>query len=113
MKLKQNLKSQKGFTLIELMITIFAVFVVGVIVCYGVLYTVLIAGNFWCETASVEKQLKFENHQIAEVVAINRGVWSASRVLAKTKEGDNVTFCLDSNILFNYTVVDCPKGDPY
>lgn len=98
-------KYQKGFTLIELMIVIFFVGVVGILLCYCTLG----AGNFWCTESGVERQLKAEHPEINEVVTINRGVWGYSRVLAKTKDGASQTYCLDSNILFNYEFDDCSK----
>lgn len=98
-------KNQKGFTLIELMIVVGLVSVIGVLFCYFALG----AGNFWCTESGVERQLKAEHPEIAEIVTINRGIWGSSRVLVKTKDGVSQTYCLDSNILFNYEFDDCSK----
>lgn len=76
---------------------------------YVLFYSIFLAGNFWCEPTSVEKQLVYEHPEVTKVVSINRGVFSDSRVLVTTKDGGSKTFCLDSNILWSYTFEDCSK----
>lgn len=107
---KRNM--QRGFTLIELMIVVFMIFVVAGVLIYGVLGHVLLAGNYWIlsdDAALKCAQLTdVELGDDPKVVKITRNVLAPSEVLIKNASGAQFTIYVDADILQN---LEC-AGDP-
>lgn len=95
-------KNNRGFTLIELMMLIA---MIGVLVLFIGGGCTLAKGNLWCTTEGLEKQLKAEHPEVDFVYGTERHVFDYSIVRAKLKDGQNKNFLLDSDILFNYVIL--------
>ncbi|MFA6537714.1 MAG: hypothetical protein WCT18_04950 [Patescibacteria group bacterium] len=63
--------------------------------------------NFWYTEKGVLRELKFEHPQVSEVLKTNRYLWSYSEIMV-LENFQTVTYCLDTNILYNYDFVECP-----
>lgn len=102
MKIHSNRKSQKGFTLIELLIVIK---LLALVCCIFLIPT----ANFWYTEAGVERELKRSDNTIVEVLSTERNIIASSRVLVRTKYATMPIYCLDTNVLYNYTFTPCSK----
>ena len=94
-------RAQSGVTLIELLITIS----VAIMVVFG-LIGLGFMGNCWYTESGVERQIMAEKTGVTKVIKTTRNIFAYSRVLVK-EDGTQKTYCLNSNILANYTFLEC------
>lgn len=99
-----NKHSQKGYTLVELMIVIVAISIMffGIIVPF-----VVVKNNAIFTDAGMTSQLIKERPSVKEVVKIQRNLFSYSVVTVRMQDGTTATICLDSDIFANYEFVSC------
>lgn len=103
MKIRTPSKSNKGFTLGEMFVVMFAIFVIVVVLFVGV-YSSLLAGNFWFTEEGVLKEIRLSEAKAKTVLTSKRGVWKDSEITVELEDGRRQVFTLDTNILFNYEV---------
>lgn len=97
----------KGFTLVELLIVIWMIFLIVGVIGFGLIGAVCM-GNEWFTTDGVLRQIRVSNPQATEVVTYNRSVFSKSTVTVKLSSGETKIYLLDSDVLFNYVVTPKP-----
>ena len=93
-------KSSIGYTLIELLITIFVVVIMPLLLLTGVM------GNFWYTRSGVLEKIQLENRQVIRILDDQRNVWSESVFIAD-ENSKRIRYCLDTNVLYNYKVKKC------
>jgi prepilin-type N-terminal cleavage/methylation domain-containing protein len=98
--------NQKGYTLIELLITIAILAIVIGILFWFVIIGVAVKGNMYFTEEGVLRELKVEHPGIEKVVKTERNIMDFSKLMVLEK-GENKTYCLDSDILFNYKFSEC------
>ncbi len=92
-------KKECGFTLIEL-INVLAIVVV--LIMFGL----ITSANCWYTEGGVLKELQIEYPNAKTIVKTTRNIVADSIIV--TSESDAFgRYCLDSNILFNYTFSEC------
>jgi len=95
------LRSEKGFTLVELIIVII---VVAIIVVFAILFiNGILKGNQWYTEDGVLKSIQFEHPEVTEILKTERNIFDKSVIYVK-EGGINRVYLLDSNILFNYKI---------
>jgi len=103
MKIRTPSKSNKGFTLGEMLAVVFVIFAIVVVLFVGV-YSSLLAGNFWFTEEGVLKEIRLSEPKAQRVLTSQRGVWGDSEILVELEGGGRKTFLLESNALFNYEI---------
>jgi prepilin-type N-terminal cleavage/methylation domain-containing protein len=100
MRTSQRMRSQQGFTLIELMIVIILISCItgAVAVC---------SGNMWFFKADVQQELKALHPELERISGTHRNVFADSVIKVENKDGSRSTYCLDSNVLFNHSLELC------
>ncbi len=85
---------KRGFTLIELMITVAFI---------GTVFTLLALpmANVWVTESSALRCARRAAEEVEVVTEIQRNIFSNTRVSAKTKDGKRVLVEMDANVLFN------------
>lgn len=95
-------RKNAGFTLIELIVAIMIIAVVIGFIVFGVIGS----GNYWYTESGVLRELRFGHPNVAEILKTTRNVFADSVITVKEDDAIH-SYCLDSNILFNYTFSDC------
>jgi prepilin-type N-terminal cleavage/methylation domain-containing protein len=109
-KKEEGMKSKsgsQGFTLIELLIVfgIISIVVVGIgMIGMG------IKGNYWWTQTGVVSQLQEEYPDVEKMIVSKseRNIFRESRITV-IQNGQPVTYCLDSDIFFDYQFTDCKQ----
>ncbi len=94
---------QRGLTLVEAIIMIL---IIEMLVGWFIV-KVLIMGNFWFVEAGVLRKIKLSNLEATSILDSTRNVYEDSVVLV-TVNNKKVWYCVDSDILFNYEIKECP-----
>ena len=97
----KNLKNRRGYTLIELLISIISLLVMLVV---AVMILLLPSANFWITEDGVLKAAKVANPASAEILQFERNAISLSKIVVRNSDGTQSTYEVNSNILFNYTL---------
>jgi prepilin-type N-terminal cleavage/methylation domain-containing protein len=100
-----KLGNNKGFTLIELLIVIAILCIVIGGIGLGVIGGIIM-GNEWYSEEGVLRKIQLDHPQVAKIIDSQRNTWGYSIVKVE-ENGQRKEYCLDSNILFNYKVLDC------
>ncbi len=95
----KNLKSTKGFTLVELLSIIMIVAVWAGVIGIGVM------GNQWYEEAGVLRKIKLEHPAATEIVDTQRNIFRYS-IITVREDMANKKYYLDTNILFDYRIIE-------
>lgn len=103
------MKTSKGFTLIELLIAVFAFVFVGIVVCYLGIAGALIMGNQWFTEDGALRTVQVNHPDAVRVMDAERNVFRHSVITIEHKNGGRGRYCLDSDIMFNYTITACDK----
>lgn len=93
------LHSQKGFTLIELIIVVF----LAILLIVGGIYYTFLAGNFWFTRDGVLTTLQADHPEVSKIIKVNRGIWGKSKITVQENDQTKV-YLLNTNILFNYSL---------
>jgi len=97
----------QGFTFIELLIVfgIISIVVVGIgMIGMG------IKGNYWWTQTGVVSQLQEEHPGVEKMIVSKseRNIFRESRITV-IQNGQPITYCLDSDIFFDYQFKECKK----
>ena len=99
-------RKNRGFTLIELLIVV-AMVTILIVTVYGFLICTVVKGNFWFTEDGVAREIQFGRQgTVVQVVKTERRVFDLSRVVV-TENGVMKTYCLDTDVLFNYSISIC------
>ena len=105
MKVKSSNKGfTKGFTLIELLYGLGIFFIVVGIVGFGLL-GIGCMGNQWFTAEGVLREIRMTNPKATEVLTYKRNLFKKSTVTVKLDNNTRQVYSVESNLLFNYTVV--------
>jgi len=102
-----KLGNNKGFTLIELLIVVAMLCIVIGGIGLGVIGGIIM-GNAWYFEADVLRKIQIDHPQATKIIDTQRNIWKYS-VIKVEENGQRREYCLDSNVLFNYTILDCEK----
>jgi hypothetical protein len=111
--MKRNLR---GFTLGELLIVIIVVVcLLGYLVGYLFIGKTIIMGNMYFTESGVAQELRIIEPEVKSVLKSESHVYDFSRILVEMKDGSRETFCVDSDLLFNYNFysTDHEGCDPF
>ena len=97
----ETMRNNKGFTVIELM---FVMVITMILLGYGVIYSAILAGNFWFTEDGVLRKIQIQDETAVSVIDSNRNVFWDSGVTVIDKDGDKTDWKVDANILFDYEV---------
>ncbi len=97
-------RSPKGFTVLSLLLV---VLVMGVLF-YGLIYSIVLAGNMYVTQESSLACIQFEDPTVSKIVKVERNVFAKTKVTAENEKGDRSSWLIDSNILFN---LDCERAE--
>lgn len=103
------METSKGFTLIELVVVVFVVAFLAIVVCYIGIGGAVVMGNQWFTEDGVLKKIQLDHPEAVRIVDAERDVFQKSIIVVEQKDGGRGRYCLDSNILFNYTITACDK----
>lgn len=103
------MRASKGFTLIELLIAIFAIVFVGIGICGLGVGGAVFMGNQWFTEEGVFKKIQLNHSNAVRIVDSERNVFQRTVITVEQKDGKRVRYCLDSDILFNYTITACER----
>lgn len=79
-------------------------------VSFIVFFAIILWFSNTCYTTDgVEAQLKADHPEISRVLYTTRNILSASRVEIITHDNEHQTYCLKTNLLFNYRLERCNK----
>jgi prepilin-type N-terminal cleavage/methylation domain-containing protein len=95
--------SQKGFTLIELIIVGAILFI---LVGWLLVWRTILAGNYWFSEGGVLRELRADHPAVTEVIKSQRNIYADSVITVKEGEVRR-DYCVDTNMLFNYEFSDC------
>jgi hypothetical protein len=89
------------------------VFMVGVIlaivIMWGLVISTVFKGNFWFSEDSVLRELRVDRTEAVRVLKTERNVYSDSVITVENKDGSRADYCLDSDVLWNYSLSTCKK----
>jgi len=96
---------EKGYTLIELLIVIIFIGFLASILIGGI--TMLRGNCYWSEETALEL-LKEEHPSVSKILISKseRNIWQYSKIVV-LENGKQKTYCLDTNILFDYKILEC------
>lgn len=100
------MKKNRGFTLVELLI----VFLIGALLIVGIWgfgVMTICQGNFWFVEDSVLRELRVDHQNVTKVLKVERNVFSDSVILVENRDGSRSTYCLDTDILWNFKFSEC------
>lgn len=104
----RNARSERGFTLIELMVVVAMVILVFGVGLYAVLTKTILMGNQWVTEESALRCVQFVEPKAKKVVKLERHAWSPSVVTVEDAEGGRSRFHLDADVFFN---ADCVRHE--
>ena len=93
--------NEKGLTLADLIAGIFIL-----VVAYLVISSALVKGNYWYSPEGVLRELKLDHPKVTTLLKTQRNVYSPSKIMVE-EDSKRVTYCLDTDILWNYDFVPC------
>jgi prepilin-type N-terminal cleavage/methylation domain-containing protein len=93
-----EMRNQKGFTLVELMVV---VIVMVVIVLFVLIIPAGRANSFYTEEG-VLRSLQVDHPEISKIIKTTRNIYNYSEIWVETKAGEKRVYLLDTNFLFNY-----------
>ena len=96
-----NVRDQRGFTLIELIIVVGIIFIVFGIFGFGLIGGVA-CGNYWYTEAGVLRDLRIDHPEISRVLRSHRHAWGYSVIEVENEDGSRANYELDTDILFDY-----------
>lgn len=103
-----SVKKNRGFTLIEVVTVVVMVFALFILL-FGAVITGIGKGNFWFSESSVLRELQVNHPEVTRVLKTERNVYSDSVITIENKDGSRSDYCLDSDILWNYSFSACQK----
>ena len=98
--MRQNVR---GFTLIELL----TFFLICCVACFGFVGAGFMS-NAWYGENGVAREIVVTRPEVKRVLLTKRSIYAYSRVTVELVDGKQKTYCLDTNILWNYTFLECP-----
>ena len=95
--------------MIELLIVVFIVAFLAIVVCYLGIGGAVVMGNQWFTEDGVLKKIQLNHSNAVRIVDAERNVFQHTVITVEQKDGKRVRYCLDSDILFNYTITACER----
>ena len=96
-----NVRDQRGFSLIELLVVALIIFIVVGVFGLGLIGGVA-CGNYWYTEAGVLEDLRIDHPDISRILRTRRSAYSYSVIEVENQDGSRASYELDTNILFNY-----------
>lgn len=100
----KRIRNSKGFTLIELMIVLAIICILVVGFGLGLIGGVAM-GNGWFFENDVLRKIQLNHPQASKIIDTERNIWRYS-VITVEESGQKKQYGLDSNVLFNYKILD-------
>ncbi len=97
----EKMKKSNGFTLMELIVVIFIIFILVFVIGFGLIGAGMCGNEYYTEEG-VLQIIRIEEPKASRVLTSQRNVFSYSEILVEYEDGSRCTYSLDSNILFNY-----------
>lgn len=97
--------SERGYTLVELIIAISAIGFVGIVVIWLLLARTLIMGNCWVSDAGALRCVQVVEPSAVTLVDLQRHAWQKSVVTVADGEGRRSTYTIDADFFWNATCV--------
>lgn len=94
---------KNGYTLMELIVVVFIIFVLFGAIGLGVI-GVGLCGNMYYSKEEVLEAIRIKDPEAEKILSSKRHVFASSQILVQNTDGTHVSYLLDSNLLFNYDI---------